>query len=154
MARGAFVPVSVVRHYPAQPLLGVSVAVVRDGRILLGQRRKAPFQHIYTLPGGLVELGENLNAAALRELREEAQVQAEILAFNGHAELIRRDEAGRIEAHYVIASFVARWQKGEGQAGEEMDQFIWADRAQISHLPLTPGLHDLLLRAYELARSG
>ena len=150
MASGAFIPVSVARHYPTQPLLAVSTAVVREGKILLGQRRKPPFHHIYSLPGGMVELGETLIEAAQRELREETHVQADQFVFNGHAELITRDESGQIRTHYVIASFVARWQQGEPQASEEMDHFIWADHDQLADLPVTPGLHELLRRASKL----
>ena len=141
---------SVARHYPTQPLLAVSTAVVREGRILLGQRRKPPFHSVYSLPGGMVELGESLVEAAQRELHEETYVQADQFVFNGHAELITRDEAGQIKTHYVIASFVARWQQGEPQASEEMDHLIWADPSELADLPLTPGLHELLQRAFEL----
>src|SRR5579862_8338752 len=96
------------RLYPAHPLLAVSTAVFRDGRVLVARRAREPLRGRYSLPGGLVEIGETLREAALRELREEVGVEALIVAFNGHLEPIIRDDRG-VRSHYVIASFVARW---------------------------------------------
>ncbi|MGA9214738.1 MAG: NUDIX domain-containing protein, partial [Methylocella sp.] len=79
------------RTYPRCPCLGVSVAVFRAGRVLLARRTKEPFAGAFSLPGGLVEVGETLEAAALRELREEVHVDARIVAFNRHLESIDRD---------------------------------------------------------------
>lgn len=139
------------RRYPARPLLAVSLAVVRDGRVLLASRVKPPYAGCFTLPGGLVEPGERLEAAALRELGEEVDVEAKILGFNAHAEVIERDEAGRVRHHYVIASFVGAWRSGEGRAGEEAAEVIWADRADVARLKTTDGLPVLLERAFAMA---
>jgi 8-oxo-dGTP diphosphatase len=95
----------------------------------------------------LVEPGERLSEAALRELQEEVEVEAEILGFNGHAERIQRDADGRTKHHYVIASFVARWKAGEPQPGPEAGEIVWADAQDLDGLPLTDGLRALLRRA-------
>ena len=79
------------RLYPARPLLAVSVACFRAGKVLLATRTRPPAIGALTLPGGLVEPGERLPEAALRELREEVGAEAEIVAFNSHAERIDRD---------------------------------------------------------------
>lgn len=138
------------RDYPARPILCASAAVFRDGRVLLGARRNPPYDAMFSLPGGLVETGESLEAAALRELAEETGVVAQIVAFNGWREVIGRDEAGRVKRHYVIASFAAQWISGEGEAGEELGRLIWADEAQARDLPLTEGLPALLASARAL----
>jgi ADP-ribose pyrophosphatase YjhB (NUDIX family) len=135
------------RDYPARPILCASAAVFREGRILLGARRNPPFDKIFSLPGGLVEPGETLEEAAVRETEEETGVRCEIVAFNGWREIIQRDDDGRVKRHYVIASFVARWVSGEGAPTEELGQVFWSDAADVLDLPLTPGLPDFLTRA-------
>jgi ADP-ribose pyrophosphatase YjhB (NUDIX family) len=142
------------RDYPARPILAASAAVWRDGKVLLGARRNPPFDKVFSLPGGLVETGESLEQAALREVEEETGVRAEIVAFNGWREVIARDDDGKVKRHYVIASFAARWVSGEGEAGEELGQVIWADEARFSGLTLTQGLAELLLSARTLVGAG
>ena len=141
------------RLYPARPLLAVSVACFRDGRVLLATRTRPPALGALTLPGGLVEPGERLVEAALRELQEEVEVEAEIAGFNGHAERIERDNDGRVKHHYVIASFVARWLSGEARPGPEAGEIVWADPRTLDDLPLTEGLRTLLRRAAAVLES-
>lgn len=140
------------RDYPARPILAASMAVYRpDGTVLLGARRAGPYSGVFSLPGGLVETGETLEEAALRELAEETAVLGEIVAFNGWREVISREDDGRVKRHYVIASFAARWLSGDGVPGEELGQLVWANEARIAELPLTTGLADLLARGRALA---
>ena len=128
----------VARTYPQRPYLGVSVAVFRAGRVLLARRTKPPFAGAFSLPGGLVEVGETLEAAALRELREEVYVAARIVAFNRHVESIDRDSAGKIRNHYVIASFVGEWIAGEAKPGPEAGETVWVEPARLAGLDCTP----------------
>lgn len=126
------------RTYPSYPYLAVSIAVFREGRVLLATRTSPPYAGDFSLPGGLVEAGETLEAAALRELREEVQVEARIVAFNRHVESIHRDGAGRILRHYVIASFVGEWIAGEGAPGPEAGEVVWALPSSLAGLKCTP----------------
>lgn len=135
------------RDYPDRPILCASAAVFRDGRVLLGSRRNAPYDQVFSLPGGLVESGETLAEAALREVEEETGVRGAIVCFNGWREIIHRDADERVHRHYVIASFVAHWVSGEGAPSEELGRVMWADDEQMRTLPLTDGLAELLLRA-------
>ena len=139
------------RLYPARPFLAASLAVFRDGRVLLARRAAPPFSGRFTLPGGLVEPGESLAEAALREMREEVGVEARLLGFNDHVEVIERDAAGRVRHHYVIASFVGAWLAGEGTPGPEAAEVVWADRADAMRLPTTEHLPDLLKQAWTIA---
>ena len=100
------------RLFPPRPILAVSTAVFRDGRALIARRAKAPWRGAFSLPGGVVEIGETLVAAAARELAEEVGVEAEIVGFVRHVEPIHR-EGERVRAHFVIAVFAARWRRGE-----------------------------------------
>jgi 8-oxo-dGTP diphosphatase len=144
------VPASAQRHYPTQPVLAVSMAVFRDHRVLIGQRQKPPSPSLYSLPGGVVELGEKLEDAALRELAEETHVEAEIINLAGYSDVIVRDSESKIERHYVIACFAARWMKGEGQACAEFGPLLWADEHDLIRLPLTHGLLDIITKARHL----
>ncbi len=139
------------RDFPARPILAASAAVFRpDGTVLLGARRSGPYSDIFSLPGGLVETGETLEEAALRELEEETGVRGEIIAFNGWREVIAREDDGRVKRHYVIASFAARWVAGDGEPSDELGQVIWADETRVAQLPLTGGLAELLVSARAL----
>ncbi len=140
------------RTYPTRPFLAASVAVFRDGRVLLAERTSPPAALRFSLPGGLVETGETLHEAALRELREETGVEAEIVGFNDHVEVIEHDADDRVAAHFVVASFVARWVAGEGAVGPEARRILWVDPARIGHIEVTPHLAPLLLRAAGILR--
>lgn len=135
------------RRYPARPILAASVAVFRDDHVLLAQRRKPPSAGSFSLPGGLVESGETLHDAALRELLEETGVTAMIGGFTGHVEVIERDDEGRVERHFVVASFWGAWRTGEGYAGEDTSRVLWTPPDGLGSLLLTPGLLPLLERA-------
>ncbi len=144
---------AVDRLYPTRPFLAASIAVFRDGRVLLAQRAAAPYAGCYSLPGGLVEPGETIAEAALRELREEVGVEARIVGFNRHVEIIERDEAGAVRHHFVIASYVGAWVAGEATTGSEAAAVIWADRTAVAALPTTRHLPALLDTAWLLAEA-
>jgi len=95
------------RLFPLHPAPAVSIAVFRGDEVLLASRTRAPYAGLFTLPGGLVETGETLESAALRELREETGVLARLVGFNQPVQFIARDASGRVEHHYIILSFVA-----------------------------------------------
>lgn len=135
------------RLYPDRPFLAASIAVFRNGKVLLGLRVSPPGSKVFSLPGGVVELGETLQEAALRELAEETGVTARIVGFAGHTEVLDRDESGRVRRHFVVASFAAHWQSGDGTPSDEAPELIWADPSDLGELPVTPGLRPLLTAA-------
>lgn len=135
------------RLYPARPILAASIAVFREGRVLLAERVNPPAADCFSLPGGLVEPGERLEAAALRELMEETGVSARIIGFNDHVEVIEADPDGRTRRHFVVCSFVGEWLGGEGVTGPEAKRILWADPLAVDHLPTTPGLLRVLRSA-------
>ena len=139
------------RLYPTRPILAASVAVFRQGRVLIARRARAPLLGLYSLPGGVVELGETLREAALRELKEEVGLDAEVIGFLDHVEPIAH-EGGRVRSHYVIAAFVARWLAGEARIGAEVDDFAWIAPDTIGDWPTTPELPRLIAEAALLER--
>ena len=137
------------RLYPPRPILAASVAVFREGRVLIARRARAPMAGVYSLPGGVVEIGETIREAALRELKEEVGVSAEILGFVEHVEPIHR-EGERVRAHFVICVFAARWLAGEPMLSEEADDVAWIDPVDAVNWRTTPELPRILARAAEL----
>lgn len=143
---------TVQRDYPASPLLAASICVLRDDRVLLATRTRPPMDNLYTLPGGLVEPGETLAEAALRELQEEVGVTARVLGMVRPIEIIHRDEAGAVRVHYVICAHAALWVSGEPRTGPEAGAVIWADPEALSDLPTTPHLPEIVAGARALVR--
>ncbi|QFU15874.1 NUDIX hydrolase [Microvirga thermotolerans] len=140
------------RLYPTRPVLAASVAVLREGRVLLAARGRPPAEGLFSLPGGRVEIGETLAEAALRELREEVGVEAKLLGPIAPVEFIERDAEGRVRHHVVIAAHAARWVSGEPRTGPEAKEIRWVTERDIVGLPMTPGLEAVLERAFALGR--
>ena len=134
------------RLFPARPILAVSAVVFREGRVLIVRRARAPLIGHFSLPGGVVEVGETLAAALARELMEEVGIEAEITAFNRHVEAIAH-EGNRVRTHFVIASFVARWTSGEPRLSDEVDAVDWINLAAALPSPPTPELGEVLASA-------
>ena len=143
------------RTYPQRPYLAVSAAIFRDGKVLVVRRARNPALNLYTLPGGAVEIGETLLQAVTREVREETALEVEPVAFAGKREVIARDADGRVERHFVILCFGARWRSGEAVLNEELDDARWLDPAELSALRTTEGLAEIVAAANEcLDRQG
>jgi 8-oxo-dGTP diphosphatase len=135
------------RLYPPRPIIAASLAVFRDGKVLIASRTAPPAQALFSLPGGVVEIGETLQEAALREVMEEVGVAAEIVGFVDHAEVIQRDSDGRIKRHFVITCFAGRWISGEGHTSAEAGAVLWVDPDAMGSIPTTKGLPTTLRKA-------
>jgi ADP-ribose pyrophosphatase YjhB (NUDIX family) len=131
-----------------RPQIAASAAVFRDGKVLIARRGKPP--HLWSLPGGRVEMGETLEAAAAREVLEETGVVCEIADFAGHREMMLRDEGGNLYAHFVIAAFAARWKSGEAKPGPEASEVVWVNPDSVAGFETTPGLVEIIARAREI----
>ena len=139
------------RSYPARPFLAVSAAIFRDGRVLIVRRARAPARGVYTLPGGGVELGETLEEAVIREIREETALEIEPIALAGYRQAIARDGEGRIERHFVILPFAARWIAGAVSLNEELAEARWLKPDELAGLTTTEGLAQIVAAAERLA---
>lgn len=138
------------RIYPARPFLAASVAVFRGDRVLLAARGRPPMELLYSLPGGLVEAGERLADAALRELQEEVGVEADLVGFIDHVEIVERDEAARVRHHFVVCAHAARWRYGEPQIGPEAREVRWVREAEVADLHTTPGLAAIVRKGFAM----
>ncbi|HKF11018.1 MAG TPA: NUDIX hydrolase [Xanthobacteraceae bacterium] len=137
------------RTYPERPYLAVSAAIVRDGRILVVRRARAPAHGLYSLPGGVVEVGETLEETVMREVREETGMTIEPVALAGFCEAIVRDADTRVERHFIILCFAARWRAGEVVLNEELDEARWIDPAELAKLQTTSGLAEIVAEAFQ-----
>jgi 8-oxo-dGTP diphosphatase len=137
------------RSYPERPFLAVSAAIVREGKFLVVRRARPPAKGLFSLPGGVVELGERLTEAVVREIAEETGMSIEPLALAGYRETIVRDGDDRVERHFVILCFAAHWRAGEPQLNEELSEARWIEPAELAALPTTPGLAEIVAAAFE-----
>jgi 8-oxo-dGTP diphosphatase len=137
-----------IRTYPQRPYLAASAAIIRSGKVLVVRRARSPAHGFYTFPGGSVEAGETLREAVMREVREETALTIEPLLLAGEREVITRDAEGRVERHFVILCFAARWIAGDVELNEELDDARWVSPSEIPALRTTDGLADIALAAF------
>jgi ADP-ribose pyrophosphatase YjhB (NUDIX family) len=131
------------------PKLGVSASVWKDGRVLLVQRAKPPVG-IWAFPGGHVEPGERLEEAAARELHEETGMTARFHGLAGLYDVIRRDAAGLVTVHYVIACFAGIAGPGEPAAASDAMAVTWADPDRLAGYTLAPNMAEAIASARAL----
>ncbi len=141
------------RSCPQRPILAVSAAIFRDGKVLIVRRARKPALGVHTLPGGMVEPGETLMEAVKREVREETALEIAPIALAGHREVIGRHADGRVERHFVILCFAARWLSGEPVLNEELDDACWLAPAELAGLTTTEGLAEIVAAAERLAKA-
>jgi ADP-ribose pyrophosphatase YjhB (NUDIX family) len=140
------------RLYPAYPLPGVIAVVRRDARVLLCRRARPPRNGLWGCPGGLQLLGETVAEAALRELREEASVEAINPRVLTVFDVIERDEPDadgvrRVRHHYTLTAILFDWAAGEGEAGDDAAEIGWFDAPSIATLAVVPELEAILRQA-------
>jgi 8-oxo-dGTP diphosphatase len=138
----------VSREYPQHPIVAVGAIVVDEQeRVLLVRRGQPPAQDRWSVPGGVVEAGETLAEACVREVREETGLEVEIGAPVEIVERITRDAAGKAQFHYVIHDFAARLRGGALCAASDCAEARWVTLDEAAQLPTTEGLLPVLRRA-------
>ncbi len=113
------------RVYPERPLVGVGVVVRQAGKVLLIKRGQPPRQGEWSIPGGLVRLGERMEDCAIREVMEETGLSVRLAGFIDVVDLIERDETSAVRYHYAMVDFVADWVSGEAMAGDDAADVAW-----------------------------
>lgn len=136
---------------PRWPRGAASAAIFRGGAVLLIERGKGgPFQGLWSLPGGHIEPGEPVRVAALREVREETGIVAELAGLLDVHEVIRHDPAGELAAHYLLAIFYGRWMSGEPVAGDDATAARFVALDAVDGLQMTDRTADFIRRAWTL----
>jgi 8-oxo-dGTP diphosphatase len=135
------------------PRCGTSAAIFRRREVLLIERAKGPLKGLWSLPGGHIEAGEPARTAALREVREETRVAAELGGLVDIHEVVRRSARGRLLAHYLLVVWYGRWLAGEPVAGGDAAAARFVPIDAIGSLPMTEAAPELVRRAYEMLRA-
>jgi len=138
------------RCYPKLPVVAVSAAVMANGRLLLVKRAHEPGQGQWSLPGGVLELGETLGAGLIREVREETGLLVEPGLLLGVFENILRDGEDRVSYHYILIDYLARAAGGVLAVGSDALEVAWVPLDRVRAYPLTPETG----RVVELVREG
>ena len=124
------------REYPQQPLVGVGAVIVEDGRVLLIKRGKAPLLGEWSIPGGMLELGETLRQGAEREALEETGLMVRAVELLGVFDRIVPDETKRTLYHYVLIDFLCQKISGDVLAAGDASDARWFNPADLTSLSL------------------
>ena len=138
---------------PIWPRCGASAAILRGNDVLLMQRSKGAFAGLWSLPGGHIEAGEKARDAALREVREETLVDAEIVGLIDVHDIIGLKADGSVASHYLLAVYHGRWIAGEPEAASDSRASRFFALDEIDSLPMTPGAQTLIRRAVALQQA-
>jgi 8-oxo-dGTP diphosphatase len=128
---------TVNREYPSRPLVGVGVVTIKDGRILLVKRAFDPGAGRWSIPGGLVEVGEKLAEAGARETEEETGICVQVLELINAFDMIDIDEEGKVKYHYVLVDFLARSTGGTERLSPEVTDMKWVSYDEAKGMDLT-----------------
>lgn len=139
------------REYPSHPRVGVGAVILDGRRVLLVRRGGQPSAGKWSLPGGLVDLGETTEEAITREVAEECGLQIRIAGLAGIVDRVVRDDAGRVRYHYVLVDYLAYPAAGTAVAGSDAADVQWVDADTVERLDITDGLVDMIRRAQTLA---
>jgi ADP-ribose pyrophosphatase YjhB (NUDIX family) len=140
------------REYPDRPFIGVGALIVENGRVALVKRGHAPLAGEWSIPGGILEVGETLREAAIREALEETCLHVEPQELLGVFDRVVRDQAGRVLYHYVLIDFYCPRTRGDLKASGDADDARWFSPQEIAELPLPDDTAEVIRLAFQ--RSG
>jgi 8-oxo-dGTP diphosphatase len=137
------------RRYPERPILGVGAIVIESGRVLLVERGREPLKGYWSIPGGVVEVGEKLLDGVRREALEETGLEIDPVRVVEIFERIMPDAAGAAEYHYVLIDYLCRVAGGALQAGDDVSEVRWVERACLPQYRMTEGTLPVIEKAFD-----
>jgi 8-oxo-dGTP diphosphatase len=140
------------REYPERPIVGVGGVVIHNERTLLIRRGRPPLEGEWSIPGGMLEIGETLLEGVKRELLEETAIEVKVVDLIEVFERLTRDEAGRLKYHFVILDYLCEAVRGEALAGSDVTDVAWARESELGGYSLTPTATRVIQKAFEMAR--
>ena len=139
------------REFPEVPLIGVGAIIVEGGRVVLVKRAHPPLQAEWSIPGGVLEVGELVREAAVREAREETGLTVEPLELLGVYDRVLRDPDQRVQYHYVLIDFLCRRVAGELAAASDAAEVRWFTREELGLLKLAEDTLDVIRKGFAKA---
>jgi ADP-ribose pyrophosphatase YjhB (NUDIX family) len=138
------------RDYPEHPIIGVGAVIVHNGRALLVRRATEPLRGEWSVPGGVLELGEKLRDGTAREALEETGLTVEVGAVLDVFDSIFPDADGRTQYHFVLIDFLCRVVSGEAVAGSDVSEVKWVTLAELGNLSLLPSISGVVSKALSI----
>jgi 8-oxo-dGTP diphosphatase len=139
----------VQREYPDRPLVGVGGVIIHEGRALIVQRGKPPSRGEWTVPGGMLEVGETLRSGVEREVLEETGLVVKAGEVLDVIDSIHHDSEGRAQYHYVLVDFLCTWISGELRAASDVAQARWITREELGSMALIGFTAQVIKKAFE-----
>ena len=127
----------VKRLYPNQPIVGVGAVIICDGKLLLEKRKNDPGKGKWSIPGGLVELGENVEQTVIREVKEETGLEVEKPEHIDVVDNITRNENGEVKYHFVIIDYFVKLKGGTLKAASDAEELKWVALNEVEKYDLT-----------------
>jgi ADP-ribose pyrophosphatase YjhB (NUDIX family) len=136
------------RTYPSAPVCAVGGIIFKGDQVLLVKRSKAPAEGKWSIPGGVVHLGETLEEAVKRELFEEVQLVVHPIRIGKVLERIFRDAEGKVFFHYIIIDYVCEILSGVANPGSDAAAAGYYDIELLESLDMTEGTADIIREIY------
>jgi 8-oxo-dGTP diphosphatase len=142
------------REYPERPIIGVGGVVVSDGRVLLVRRGGPPLRGQWSIPGGMLEVGETLIEGVRRELAEETGIEVQVRSLIEVFERIDRDPSGKTHYHFVVLDYLCAAVRGTARAGSDVSEVAWATPSELGKYELTEIASRVIRKAFEIVGEG
>lgn len=136
------------REFPEVPLIGVGAIIVEGKRVLLVKRAHPPLQAEWSIPGGVLEVGELVREAAVREAREETGLVVEATELLGVYDRVLRDASNRVQYHYVLIDFLCRRVAGDLAAASDAAEVRWFAREELPELKLAEDTAEVIQKGF------
>jgi 8-oxo-dGTP diphosphatase len=141
------------REYPVRPIVGVGGVTIQDGRVLIMRRAYAPLQGEWSIPGGGLDVGETIADGIRREVEEETGILVRVFDQIETFERILRDDAGRVQYHYVILDYLCEAAGGELRAGSDATDVAWVAEEDLQEYRLRESATRVIAKAFAMVKA-